>query len=477
MVYYLHYAMSRFSLTILVLSVIFHCTLSLKVATYNLWNIMFNWEVRKMRVIEMIETINPDVIAFQEVRMDSSSVRSQLLELQEKLIDFNWMVVQPANDVQKPKHTYWNGWEREGIGILSKLPILKSTTISIPYMSGPDTNQRIALHAMIGYSEDSAIHVLTVHFSYDRQQQCNNAARILHYISEKELENVVLLGDFNTYQDFEWPLEVFTDTEIRPENSCFDMVRADAKGPNTILADVWSVHAADKLSGFTFSNMPTPGYESRPDRILVSKSFKILSCNLHGNGNFYKKKYKTLIFWHRFQRVIKSAYEAFQGFSGYSCTQDCGPHGSCRCGVCVNIGNQKDCLLIDCSECNSFMFLLFILLTLFACLLSSVTVLALILFLFSRISVRTFHCLYSVKLYFNTRAYSRLRILYRFFPFIKAPLPFLLVCIVTNLVFYTVITFIFSGTLQTIFRVMAEEFYPSDHLMISSQLWIPNKES
>ncbi|XP_052823295.1 uncharacterized protein LOC106882624 isoform X2 [Octopus bimaculoides] len=291
MVYYLHYAMSRFSLTILVLSVIFHCTLSLKVATYNLWNIMFNWEVRKMRVIEMIETINPDVIAFQEVRMDSSSVRSQLLELQEKLADFNWMVVQPANDVQKPRHTYWNGWEREGIGILSKLPILKSTTISIPYMSGPDTNQRIALHAMIGYSEDSAIHVLTVHFSYDRQQQCNNAARILHYISEKELENVVLLGDFNTYQDFEWPLEVFTDTEIRPENSCFDMVRADAKGPNTILADVWSVHAADKLSGFTFSNMPTPGYESRPDRILVSKSFKILSCNLHGNDQ--RKYYFT----------------------------------------------------------------------------------------------------------------------------------------------------------------------------------------
>lgn len=73
--------------------------------------------------------------------------------------------------------------------------------------------------------------------------------------TEKELENVVLLGDFNTYQDFEWPLEVFTDTEIRPENSCFDMVRADAKGPNTILADVWSVHAADKLLGFTFSNM------------------------------------------------------------------------------------------------------------------------------------------------------------------------------------------------------------------------------
>lgn len=67
--------------------------------------------------------------------------------------------------------------------MLSKLAIIKSTTISIPYMSGPDTNQRIALHAIIGEEEETAVNVLTVHFSYDRQQQCNNAARIMNYIS------------------------------------------------------------------------------------------------------------------------------------------------------------------------------------------------------------------------------------------------------------------------------------------------------
>lgn len=80
-----------------------------------------------------------------------------------------------------------------GIGMLSKLAIIKSTTISIPYMSGPDTNQRIALHAIIGEEEETAVNVLTVHFSYDRQQQCNNAARIMNYISGQLKANTMCL--------------------------------------------------------------------------------------------------------------------------------------------------------------------------------------------------------------------------------------------------------------------------------------------
>lgn len=418
----------------------------LTVATYNLWNIMFNWEIRKLRVVEMIKETNPDIIAFQEVRMDAVGVRSQLLELQDMLADYHWMVVQPANEVQKMKHTYWKGWEREGIGMLSKLAIIKSTTISIPYMSGPDTNQRIALHAIIGEEEETAVNVLTVHFSYDRQQQCNNAARIMNYISEKRLDNVILLGDFNTYSDFEWPLRIFTDKSIKPVNLCYDMVMPEAKRPKIIFSDVWQSKPKQTTSGLTFSNMPTPGYESRPDRILVSKHFQIVSSSLLGNGIIYREKFKYNIYWNRLKLVISSSYNSFRGIYGYSCIQDCGPRGSCRCGVCVNIGNDNNCLLIDCDECNSSKFAVVIIFVFIASILIVLTLLAILQLLLTTIrsTSRTFCCLCNPRLYYSSILHSKFRVLQRLFPFIKSPMPCLLFCFFVNLIFLTIASYIFS---------------------------------
>ena len=41
----------------------------LRVASYNLWNIRFDWEVRKLHIADTIRTEHPDLIAVQEVTL------------------------------------------------------------------------------------------------------------------------------------------------------------------------------------------------------------------------------------------------------------------------------------------------------------------------------------------------------------------------------------------------------------------------
>ena len=170
--------------------------------------------------------------------------------------------------------------------------------------------------------------------------------------------------------------------------------------------------------------------------------------------------------------MISSSYDCFHGIYGYSCIQDCGPRGSCRCGVCVNIGNGNNCLLIDCNECNSSKFVAFLIFVFIAAILIGFTLLAILQLMLTtvRSTSRTYCCLCNPRLYYSAILHSKFRILQRLFPFIKSSMSCLLLCFLINLIFITFASYIFSSTLHTVFQVMAEEFYPSDHLMLTSEL-------
>ena len=92
--------------------------------------------------------------------------------------------------------------------------------------------------------------------------------------------------------------------------------------------------------------------ESRPDRIIVSSSLNVHSVTLLGNGSYYKQRYKALIHFDRFMSILNAAKLSYHGVSGYSCMQDCGPHGSCQCGICVGVGNNQNCDLPNCPICD-----------------------------------------------------------------------------------------------------------------------------
>ncbi|KAL5014328.1 hypothetical protein ScPMuIL_008598 [Solemya velum] len=291
---------------------------------------MFNWEVRKYKIAELIRSVNSDIIALQEICQDVDGTRNQILDIKEILPSFKWVLFRDANSVTRVEGTVLKGWSREGIGLLSKYPIVASSVEHLPFSKGPDTNKRIALHAAIQMPDRTVVKVVVVHFSYFRQQQCANAAAVLEFIVGKGLRNVIVLGDFNTYSDYDWPLLMMTQRWVNHNSPCYHYLHMSPKPSNAILTDVWE-NSGHKNNGLTFSNMPSPGFESRPDRILVDKKFSIRSASILGNGTLLFPTFHNSVLFSRFKSLLNMAYLARSDVNGYTCLQDCGPHGSCRC--------------------------------------------------------------------------------------------------------------------------------------------------
>ncbi|XP_071510406.1 uncharacterized protein [Diadema antillarum] len=337
-------------------------SVSVTVGTYNLWNVMFNWDVRKHHIAEMIKASNIDFIGLQEVRADEVSTdhgrqrRTQVDELQELLLpDYKWSSFQGGHTVANPKDKKMvNEWQIEGLALLSKYPILRSEMQELTHHSRTDRVKRKVLHATL-MVQGVEVFVSVVHLSYDKWQQCNNVAEIMAYIRDKKPKYSLILGDFNTYVYYEGPLEGFHLGYFSTQNKCPKY--AKSKNPTveselTAYDDAWKV-ANYGLDGFTFSNMPSPGFVSRPDRILVSnRYFRVVGTKLRGWGEEYAVNYKRQVILARRAAVIEAARRTYYGEVGGDCGYDCGPHGSCRCGVCIAGGNKNFCSLPNCRECS-----------------------------------------------------------------------------------------------------------------------------
>ncbi|XP_046356611.2 uncharacterized protein LOC124135354 [Haliotis rufescens] len=458
-------------------------SLDVTVSTCNLWNFMFNWDIRKHRIAELIRESNSDIVAFQEVRSDFYEEHSQVLELKKLLPEYRWAVWRTANTVAQSDNFIQNLWAKEGIGVLSKRPILTMNMQSLPNHGGPDTNKRIALHVSISLDRNTVLNLVAVHFSYHRQQQCHNSAAILEYIRLKQMKNVIIVGDFNTYMDYDAPVRVFTDRVVTPSNPCYQEMKTPSDKAQTarvLMMDTW-IHSSSKGEGLTFSNMPTPGYESRPDRILVTRqSFKVKLTRLSGNGTTYKSKYQGSIKLKRVRSLIRNAFYTFQGYTGFSCDHDCGPRGVCRCGMCVKGDNSERCDLPNCNECNGYLFGIFISYSFVLALsiLSFLYALLRVLVVSSKFSPETFFsimgctcCLFNPQLYSFQRLSSRHRSLRIFAPIVRLPPMVLLICALILIIFLLFIGDNFFQTgLETASLIMDEEFFPSDHLMYTARL-------
>ncbi|XP_064606868.1 uncharacterized protein LOC135471533 [Liolophura sinensis] len=464
---------------------------NIRVGTYNLWNVMFNWGVRQHRIAEMILDAQPDIIGFQEVRGHKTGERNQVADLKSLLPEYRWMRHHPTNYVQKVNGSFLPGWETEGLGLLSKWPILKSRVHVLSSANTGDSNKRVSLSAQIAVNERVIVNVVVVHFSYDRQQQCQNAAEVLKHLTDLKLPNAVILGDFNTYTDFEWSAKVLTSTNRLKEElgPCYSTATSIIPKERIILeiADIWEATADSDHFSFTFSNMPTPGLHSRPDRVLASSVFKPTSLFLVGSGDAYEKRYHHSIVLDRFWTIVSQAGNSYAGLQGYPCLHDCGPHGSCRCGVCVGGGNTNTCLLPNCKECSSTLFRNLVIygFMLAICLVHLLYAAVLVLNRSVRRHGRTIRqifgcncCLCNPSLYsgmsFPRNVGWRSSKLQRLWPCLRMPpmVFFMIFLTFSLLMFYIGKHLVFSEMLNTTYSIMNEELYPSDHLMVIADLHV-----
>ena len=202
-----------------------------------------------------------------------------------------------------------------------------------------------------------------------------------------------------------------------------------------------------------FIFQPEPGPVSRPDRILVSLTgLKVVSAKLLGDGKIYQDKYSLQNKWQRLKTVFRMSRETALGprFK-YTCHQDCGPHGSCRCGVCVKGGDKNNCELPFCYECDAEHYHSFIFIGLLFVASAIFSLYLILKFLITRCMVRT------------RRSHSRVLFLWS-----NRTSGLVVITLVISLYLITMTSL--KDTLETVNGRIPEEMFPSDHMMIVAKL-------
>ena len=148
------------------------------------------------------------------------------------------------------------GWELEGIGILSKYRILSYHVLNLTLGRSADPIQRSILSAQI-MVDGHEISVIATHFSYDKEAQCNNAWDVLKYLHSARPEKMILLGDFNTYNEYHWPIELLLTGNLVAQGPvlCQRIQKPWFHGhADYEFMDAWT-EINPHAPGFTFSNM------------------------------------------------------------------------------------------------------------------------------------------------------------------------------------------------------------------------------
>ncbi|ETO10996.1 hypothetical protein RFI_26380 [Reticulomyxa filosa] len=189
----------------------------LYVCTYNLWQIQEPVEQRMKAIGQVIEEYDMDIIAFQEIRHIGNN-RNNKLQMD--------MIVEHLNKKDgnsKPWHyvlsplKFKETNEVEYLGILTKFDV-EIVKHSQKNLQSGNKERIIMITTLYFKTIDLLVNVWNVHLGLDALGHCMDAIDIWNWSNDQYSANhasnfvQIILGDFNTYFDFEFPLELLTFT-------------------------------------------------------------------------------------------------------------------------------------------------------------------------------------------------------------------------------------------------------------------------
>ena len=182
--------------------------------------------------------------------------------------------------------------------------------------------------------------------------------------------------------------------------------------------------------------------------------------------------------------MLSVLYSRQQGTVGRTCLYDCGPHASCRCGMCVSGGDKNACVLPHCAECDSSVFSAFVLflsaflIVVISCLYGALRVLRAMNYRSHRnclnLSICDWFCLCDANLFSRpstTLSSAKLRKRSYSLP----PMVHFLLSVIVLVLLTEYFLLVFGDLIHDVFAIIPEELYPSDHLVLSATLELANK--
>ena len=159
-----------------------------------------NWkEFRCKNIATIINNLDPDVIALQEIRKNNITMQHAVKHLLEKLPTTYHLL-------WKPMMSFHKGILKEGLCILSKLPPLDKGDITLP-LGGEgiveDKNMRGAVFICV--AKGIEIEIINTHLSYVAKQNNLQQKALSEFLRKRGETNpersLIVLGDLNIYDD------------------------------------------------------------------------------------------------------------------------------------------------------------------------------------------------------------------------------------------------------------------------------------
>lgn len=319
------------------------------VGTYNIWNHNNYWDVRKLRIAEVIRDAQLDIVGLQEVRNVQHLGGNQLDHLTELLPEYPYSIFHSAHIAKRQKRINLRVHDpEEGVALLSKHPIVYNETFTLTTVSGSeDENVRVVILAHVEVPKLGLVYFFVTHLSFVPTIQCRHVFELLRIIRSLDLDPnrpKIVVGDFNIFPDWEDPAAFFDRdwTEVERENRCWEIASGEnldwstaaVRGNTHRLTDVWSLLRPGD-PGFTFSNLPWaehthtyPARPTRPDRIYVSGlAHGASSAVPHGvvprrivrqeDGSQYRRLYYWRLMAHRTRHLVRTLIEPASNHNPY----------------------------------------------------------------------------------------------------------------------------------------------------------------
>jgi endonuclease/exonuclease/phosphatase family metal-dependent hydrolase len=169
--------------------------MELSVATINLRHRADRWRERRHLLVAQLMDSAPDLISLQEI---SFPIRQGLWlrnQINARLTGSNR---QPYQLIQKRKQHFPKGYY-EGIGILTKLPVLYQDWVSLGY------GGRVALRVNVELPAHVTVDFVAVHLHHintDKQARQEQVMQMINWLNgRRRVPRQVIAGDFNEVPD------------------------------------------------------------------------------------------------------------------------------------------------------------------------------------------------------------------------------------------------------------------------------------
>ena len=163
--------------------------LHFKIASLNVAGIK-GWTDRLPKIVDVLNSQELDILCLQEVRFDVCEGVSQADQLNRLLHTPSRYV---SADIVKRYETSTGEIYREGLAIMSRLPIITTETIVLD--KAPDDKHHRYVQFIDLEKADESIMIAHVHFS-NNQHSVSQLKEVLS-ILEKRGEERIIIGDFN----------------------------------------------------------------------------------------------------------------------------------------------------------------------------------------------------------------------------------------------------------------------------------------